>query len=92
MTREALSREEVVRLLGVSEEFLRLLEEEHIVDAPGRYGGASLERVRICWSLHQELGVNLPGLEVALTLLDRIQAERRQFREVLSWLDRELHS
>ena len=35
-----------------------------------------VERVRISWTLHEELGVNLAGVEVALNLLALIQRDR----------------
>jgi len=90
--REALTRDDLRRVLGIDDEFLLLLEEERICwpDPQGRYEPATVERVRICWSLHHDLGVNLEGLEVAITLLERIRDERRQFRDVLAWLEQQL--
>lgn len=87
-----LTRNDLRRLLGVSEEFLDLLEREAIVapDPEGGYPRQTVERVRICWNLHHELDVNLAGQEVILGLLDRLGRERRQFVEVLAWLQREL--
>lgn len=85
-------RAEVLRLLGVSEDFLRAIEEAELVraDGQGRFPGSALERIRICWNLERELSVNLAGQEVVLHLLDRLRSERRQFREVLGWLGFEL--
>lgn len=40
-----------------------------------------VERVRVSWTLHHELGVNLAGVEVALHLLGVIQRDRRQLSE-----------
>jgi len=92
MSEERWARSEVLRILGVSEEFLRAVEEAEIVraDLEGRYPRAAVERVRICWNLDRELSVNLAGQEVVLHLLDRLQRERQQFREVLGWLGFEL--
>lgn len=89
---ERYSRTEVVTLLGVSEDFLLTLERDALVapDAEGRYERRTLERVRICWSLQHELGVNPAGTEVCLHLLERLERERRQFRDVLAWLQGEL--
>lgn len=83
-----LTRSDLRRLLGVSEEFLDALEREAIVapDPEGDYPGHTVERVRICWNLHHELDVNLAGQEVILGLLERLGRERRQFVEVLTWL------
>jgi len=89
MTRaERVSRHEIQRLLGISEEFLVALERERIVevDPQGLHDRRDLHRIRVAWNLNQDLGVNLAGLEVALHLLERIEQERRQFREVLGWL------
>lgn len=90
--RSGLTRDEMRALLEVEEELLVVLEREEIAlpDAEGRYPPNAVERVRICHTLHGELGVNPPGLEVALHLLERIAAERRQFRETLEWLGRRM--
>ncbi len=84
-------REQVRILLELEDDFLVELEREEIVvcEPDGGFSPAMLERIRVCWNLHHELGVNLAGLEVAVRLLDTIRAERGQFREVLEWLGRE---
>ena len=46
----------------------------------------AIERIRVSWTMHESLGVNMAGLEVALNLLDRWQDERRQTRRLLSEL------
>lgn len=86
-------REEVRILLQVEDDFLLSLEREEIVrcDVDEGYSPAMVERIRLCQTLHDELGVNLAGLEVAMRLLETIRAERRQFHEVLQWLRGELH-
>ena len=90
--KEYLSRAELVGLLAVDEEFLVLLEREQVVtgDPTLGYTHAAAEQVRICHSLYHELGVNLPGLDVALRLLETIRAERAQFEQVLAWLRSQL--
>lgn len=87
-----ISRVEVLRVLEVDEGFLLSLEREQIVsgDPQGNFTPEMVERIRICYSLHHDLGVNLAGLEVALRLLDTIHAQRRQFREVLGWVRSQL--
>lgn len=86
-----ISRVEVLRVLEVDDGFLLSLEQEQIVvgDTEGNFTPEMVERIRVCHSLH-DLGVNLAGLEVALGLLDTIAAQRRQFREVLGWVRRQL--
>ncbi len=88
-TTQLISRQQVISLLDVSEEFLVSLEREEIVLWHGGYTSSTLEKIRICHSLHIELGVNLAGVEVALGLLDTIHADRRQFRQVLGQLRKE---
>lgn len=88
MDDSTLTRQDVQAALGVDEDFLIELEVETIIvcETGGCYSRETVERIRICRSLHHDLGVNLAGLDVALNLLDRIHAERRQFHEVLRWL------
>ncbi len=87
-----ISREQVRIVLQVEDEFLVSLEREEIVhaDDEGSFSPSMVERIRVCRSLHHDLGVNLAGLDVAVRLLETIRAERSQFREVLEWLGREL--
>jgi len=91
-TKRTLRREEVQVLLQLEEDFLLALEREEIVvcDADGCYSASMLERVRLCQSLHDDLGVNFAGLDVAIRLIETIQAERHQFFEVLQVLRQEL--
>jgi signal transduction histidine kinase len=83
-----LTRHELQSRLNVDEGFLLELERELLVirDEEGWYTEESIERVRLCRTLHDELGVNLAGVEVVLHLLDTIRAERAQFRDVLQWI------
>lgn len=69
-----------------------MLEREAIAvpDGEGSYQRLVVERVRICWTLHNDLQVNLAGQEVILHLLGRLEQERRQFQEVLRWLQQRL--
>ena len=57
-------------------------------DSEGCYTESQVERIRLCRTLQDDLGVNLAGVEVAIHLLERMEAERRPFREVLYWLRR----
>jgi hypothetical protein len=80
-----LSRREILTLLGVDEGFLVELEREEIVhcDDQGAFSSREAERVRLGWTMHHDLGLNLEGVDVALRLLDRIYEERRQYRAAL---------
>lgn len=84
MTR-SYTRIQIAELLELDEGFLLELERHEIV-IPGpeqRYDARAIERVRVCWTMHDALGVNLAGLEVALHLLDRLERERREVRRLL---------
>lgn len=73
-----LTLEEVVRALSIEPDFVIALERERIVASEdGRYAVHTVERIRVCWCLHHDLGVNLAGVEVALNLLGQIEDQRR---------------
>lgn len=92
MIERRISRERLVELLEVEEGFVLELEEHAIVSADprGTYGGADIERVRICWTMHHQLGVNMEGLGVALQLLDRWHRDRESTLALLERLRAEL--
>lgn len=84
MNAPRLSRGRVAELLAVEETFLVELEQHDICrpDASGTYSVTDVERVRVSWSMVHELGVNYPGLEVALNLLEQLSRERERLLEV----------
>lgn len=64
--------------LGVPATFVVQLCEAGIVRVDGGVITERIvERVRVSWTLHDELGVNLEGVEVALHLLSVIERDRR---------------
>lgn len=69
----------IAQLLTVPEGFVLELCEAGIVviDTDELDFEHVVERVRVCWTLHDELGVNLAGIEVALHLLSIIDRDRR---------------
>jgi len=75
---------ELCRLCRVHGEFVVELVEEGIVDPRGRdprrwrFTGVSVRRVRRAVRLHRDLGLNLPGVALALELLDEIDRLRRE--------------
>ena len=83
-----ITRIEVCELLEIDEPFLTALEREGIVvtGADGHYPAEALDRIRVCHTLHAELEVNLPGVHVALGLLDRLERRRRQMDELVAWV------
>ncbi len=86
-----IERRALARLFEVEERFVAELEERAIIEAghDGRYDVVAVERVRVCCSMHHDLGVNMPGLEVALDLLERWQDERRRLTALVEELRRE---
>jgi len=68
--------------LSVPEPFVVQLCEAGIVTLDGDVDFEHVvERVRISWTLQEELGVNLAGIEVALNLLEVIHRDRRWLHE-----------
>ena len=47
-----------------------------------RFTGQSLHRARLAWSLTRDLEVNLPGVALALDLLDKIYALEAELQRV----------
>ncbi len=67
----------IAGMLGIPTSFVVELCEVGIVDPSGELlAEATVERVRVSWTLHDELGVNLAGIEVALHLLSVIERDR----------------
>ncbi len=75
----------IAELLAVPEGFVVELCEAGIVALDPNHEGIAfeqvVERVRVSWTLYDELGVNLAGVEVALHLLSVIERDRRWMRE-----------
>lgn len=68
--------------LSVPEEFVVQLCDAGIVILEGDVDYEHVvERVRISWTLHDELGVNLAGIEVALNLLETLKRDREWLRQ-----------
>ena len=86
---QLLTLAEVLARVGASPDFVVELERESIVVCTeGRYTLAQVDRIRVCWNLHHHLGVNLAGIDVALSLLDRLEGEREAQRQLLQRLAR----
>lgn len=85
-------RTEVIEMLSLDEEFLdRLLRETSICEEiGGAFSADDVERIRIAHHLEEDLGVNLPGIEVALRLREKMLAERRELLSVIEALRRRL--
>lgn len=95
MTRKYLRVSEVIKICSVPQEFIDILEREHIIEPIVRrklkvYSLEQVERVRVAHLLIEEMGVNLEGAEVALHMREQMIAMQRQFNEVLHLLRQQL--
>ena len=74
---------DLCRLCGVNAEFILAMVEEGVVEPQGTlpqewcFGGASVRRVQIALRLQRDLRVNLPGIALALDLLEELEQLRR---------------
>jgi chaperone modulatory protein CbpM len=81
-----LSVAELSRIMSVDERHIVELVEEGVIsvlqiDASNwRFSGAALRRARIALRLEGDLGVNLPGVALALELLEELEQLRRERR------------
>jgi chaperone modulatory protein CbpM len=80
---------ELCRACGVSAEYVADLVAEGVVEPRGRepaewrFGGRALVRVHQARRLQEDLRVNLPGVALALDLLDELEDLRRRQRQML---------
>ena len=97
MTREFWTVSEVMELFQIDESFLAELEEEEIVcptcheDSPTRLLSSSeLEKLRLAKILVEDMGVNLPGVEIILRMRQSMIDMRKQFDDILEDLAQHL--
>lgn len=90
MTKEFWTVTEVVEIFEVDEGFLAELEEEEVLcplcrdDPPAKlFSSTELEKLRLAKLLIDDMGVNLPGVEIILRMRQSIYAMRRQFDDIL---------
>ena len=75
---------DLCRVCGADEGLVEALIEEGVIPvlvlapAERRFSAAALRRTRIAVRLHRDLGVNLPGVALALDLLEELEQLRRQ--------------
>lgn len=78
--------EEFCRICHASEAFVVELVAEGVIEPRGaeraqwRFSGRSVRRTQVAIRLHQDLDVNLPGVALALDLLEDIDALKRRLR------------
>ncbi len=80
-----ISRQELSVLLGDGEALLKALEEAEILSS-GPLSQEEVEDALVAYTLHRELDVNLPGVEVILRLRRELIRTRAQVRELLQLL------
>ena len=88
--KEFLTVTEVVEFFQVQENFLSDLEEEEILcpvcqeTSPKKlFPPSELEKLRLVKILHEDMGVNLPGIEIILRMRQSMFDMRRQFDLIL---------
>jgi chaperone modulatory protein CbpM len=75
---------DLCRICGVDERQVEELLEEGVISIGSieanerRFSGSALRRTRIAVRLQRDLGINLPGVALALDLLDELEALRRR--------------
>ena len=90
MTKEFWTVTEVVELFKIEKRFLKDLEEEDVVCPVCRddpkvklFSTTDLEKLRLAKILMEEMGVNLPGVEVILRMRQNMIEMRNQFDTIL---------
>ena len=81
-----LSVADLARMFAVEERHIVALAEEGVITAleidttEWRFSGADIRRARIALRLERDLGINLPGVALALQLLEELEPFRRERR------------
>jgi chaperone modulatory protein CbpM len=79
-----LSIADLSRMFAVEERHIVELVEEGVLSvievhtSEWRFSGAALRRMRIALRLERDLGINLPGVALALDLLEELEQLRRE--------------
>lgn len=79
---------DIVEICDVSVEFIRALEQEHLIRSVRRrrlkcYPLDQVDRIRVAHVLVGEMGVNLAGVEVALHMREQLISMRRELTIIL---------
>jgi MerR family transcriptional regulator/heat shock protein HspR len=97
MAKDFWTRTEVMEIFEVEEGFLLDLEEEELLcpicreEPPGKvFTARELDKLRLAKILMEEMGVNLPGVEVILRMRETMFRMRRQFDDILEDLARQI--
>ena len=97
MKKELWTVTEVIETFHIEESFLVELEEEDILcptcreTPPGKlYPPSELEKLRLVKLLYEDMGVNLPGIEVILHMRQNMLDMRKQFDVIMENLVNDL--
>jgi len=95
VTRKNLRIHEVIKICGVDEKFLLLLEKEDVIRPVIKqkqkiYPMDQVDRVRVAHVLYRDMKVNLEGIEVALHMREQIIAMQRAFAKTVRDLRKQL--
>ena len=83
-TREQLTLSELCQACGVQVDWITELVDEGILEPieanveEWRFSSVSIVRVKKVYRLQQDLGVNIPGIALALDLMDEVEELRKQ--------------
>ncbi|PPD49177.1 MAG: MerR family transcriptional regulator [Methylobacter sp.] len=83
---DTLTLEQLCNACGAPTDWVISLVDESIIEPDGeevhswRFSGDSLVRVRSALSLERDLGVNLPGIALALDLMEELERLRAQIK------------
>jgi MerR family transcriptional regulator/heat shock protein HspR len=90
MAREFWTIKEVIEFFEVDERFLSELEDEELVcplcrdDEPDKlFAAEELEKLRLAKILVEDMGVNLPGVDIILRMRQTMFEMRKQFDDIL---------
>jgi MerR family transcriptional regulator/heat shock protein HspR len=97
MSKEFWTITEVVEVFEIGEDVVEELEQEEVLcpvcreDSPAKlFPAAELEKLRLAKILIEDMGVNLPGVEIILRMRQTLFEMRRQFDEILEDLAKQL--
>ena len=99
MTKKYWTVSEVIEIFEVEEHFLQELEEEEVLcptceeASPAKlFSEAEIEKLRLAKILTEDMGVNLPGVDIILRMRQNMINMRKQFDDILEDLAEHLRA
>ena len=97
MAREFWTVKEVIEFFEVDERFLADLQEEELIcplcsdERPDKiFSAEELEKLRVAKILVEDMGVNLPGVDIILRMRQMMFDMRKQFDDILEDLAKQI--